>query len=125
ESASGSTSGGDVVAAADHSGHGGDGGLTAEEMDQMMIDSMLAFPAETEGRGNQLLEPTEIREDGTKVYDITASIIDWEVSPGQFIDGWAYNEQIPGPRIRAVVGDQLELNVTKETAVGHAVHGPG
>jgi FtsP/CotA-like multicopper oxidase with cupredoxin domain len=125
ESASGSTSGGDVVAAADHSGHGGDGGLTAEEMDQMMIDSMLAFPAETEGRGNQLLEPTEIREDGTKVYDITASIIDWEVSPGQFIEGWAYNEQIPGPWIRAEVGDKLEFNVTNETPMGTDVHWHG
>jgi plastocyanin len=72
------------------------GGATPTEMDQMMIDSMLAFPAETEGIGNQPLEPTEVRADGTKVFDLAASVIEWEVSPGEFVDAWAYNGMAPG-----------------------------
>src|SRR5690606_29636684 len=91
----------------DASGDGGGDGATAsasssshdwhlqnpDEADAMMMESMLAFPAETEGKGNQLLEPTEILDDGTKVFDLVAQIIDWEVAPGQIVEGWAYNGQ--------------------------------
>ena len=108
---------------------GGDGGghdqMSPAEMDQTMIDSMLAFPAETEGRGNQPLEPTEVRADGTKVFDLTASVIEWEVSPGEFVDAWAYNEQVPGPWIRGDVGDQVEINVTNNTELSTDVHWHG
>ena len=54
----------------------------ASEMDQMMIDSMAAFPAETEGVGNQLLD-TDVLPDGTKHFELTAAVIDWEVDAGQ------------------------------------------
>ena len=83
--------------------------MTPEEgaaMDQAMIDSVLAFPAETKGRGNQVLEP-EILADGTKHFDLTASIIDWEVSPGKVVQAWAYNGMVPGPRINLDVGDRV------------------
>lgn len=113
---------GEAVPAADHSSHGD---MSPEEMDRIMVESMLAFPAETEGMGNQLLEPTEIRDDGTIVYELTASIIEWEVSPGEFVEGWAYNEQIPGPWIRANVGDKLEFIVKNETPMGTDVHWHG
>jgi FtsP/CotA-like multicopper oxidase with cupredoxin domain len=109
-------------------GHEGDGAhedMTPAEMDQMMIDSMLAFPAETEGIGNVPLEPTEIRADGTKVFDLTASVIQWEVSPGEFVDAWAYNEMVPGPWIHLDVGDQVEINVTNNTELGTDVHWHG
>ena len=36
----------------------------------------------TEGRGNQLLEPVA-NADGVKEINLTLSIIDWEVEPGQ------------------------------------------
>jgi FtsP/CotA-like multicopper oxidase with cupredoxin domain len=106
----------------DHTGHGG---MTPAQMDQVMIDSMLAFPAETEGIGNQVLEPTEVRADGTKVFDLTASVIQWEVSPGEFVDAWAYNEMVPGPWIKLDVGDQVEINVTNNTELGTDVHWHG
>jgi manganese oxidase len=109
-------------AADEHAGHGG---MTPAQMDQMMIDSMLAFPAETEGIGNQILEPTEIRADGTKVFDLTASVIEWEVSPGEFVDAWAYNGMVPGPWIKLDVGDQVEINVTNNTELGTDVHWHG
>lgn len=104
---------------------GGHGEMSPAEMDQMMIDSMLAFPAETEGIGNQPLAPTEVRSDGVKVFDLTASIIDWEVSPGEFVEAWAYNGQVPGPWIRLDVGDRVEINVANETTLGTDVHWHG
>ncbi len=99
--------------------------MSAEEMNQIMIDSMLAFPAETEGKGNQPLDPVEIKADGTKVFELTAGVIEWEVEPGKFVDAWAYNGQVPGPWIRVDVGDMLEINVTNLTPLGTDVHWHG
>jgi FtsP/CotA-like multicopper oxidase with cupredoxin domain len=114
-----STDAADAVAA------GGEEEMSAEEMNQIMIDSMLAFPAETEGKGNQPLEPMEIKADGTKVFELTAEVIQWEVEPGKFVDAWAYNGQVPGPWIRVDVGDMLEINVTNLTPLGTDVHWHG
>ncbi len=107
----------------DDGGH--HGGMTPEEADQAMIDSMLAFPAETEGIGNQVLEPTEVKADGTKVFDLTASIIEWEVAPGEWVEAWAYNEMVPGPWIKLDVGDNVEINVTNLTEMSTDVHWHG
>ena len=104
---------------------GGHGDMTPEQMDMVMIESMLAFPAETEGKGNEILEPTEIRADGTKVFDLTASVIEWEVAPGEFVDAWAYNGMVPGPWIKLDLGDSVEINVTNETELGTDVHWHG
>jgi manganese oxidase len=115
--------GGEAAGSGDHSA--GHGDMTPAEMDQKMIDSMLAFPAETDGIGNQILEPTEIRADGTKVFDLTASVIEWEVAPGEFVDAWAYNGMVPGPWIKLDVGDRVEINVTNLTELGTDVHWHG
>ena len=106
-------------------GNGGHEDMSPAEMDQMMIDSMLAFPAETEGIGNIKLEPTEVKADGTKVFDITASVIDWEIAPGEIVEAWAYNEMVPGPWIHLDLGDKVEINVTNETELGTDVHWHG
>jgi FtsP/CotA-like multicopper oxidase with cupredoxin domain len=111
--------------AADAVAPGDEEEMSAEEMNQIMIDSMLAFPAETEGKGNQPLEPMEIKADGTKVFELTAEVIQWEVEPGKFVDAWAYNGQVPGPWIRVDVGDMLEINVTNLTPLGTDVHWHG
>jgi plastocyanin len=99
-------------------------GLSAAEMDQIMVDSMLAFPAETEGLGNQILEP-EILADGTKKFYLTAEVIPWEVSPGEIVDAWAYNGQVPGPQIRVDVGDNVMVEFTNLTPMGSDIHWHG
>ena len=96
-------------------------GFTPAEVDQMMIDSMLAFPAETEGLGNQRLEP-EILADGTKKFTLTAEVIPWEVAPGEIVEGWAYNGQIPGPWIHVEVGDKVQVELTNLTPMSTDIH---
>ena len=73
-----------------------------------MMESMLAFPAATAGLGNQPLEP-DVLADGTLHFELTASIVDWEVSPGNVVQAWAYNGMVPGPRIDVEVGDTVEV----------------
>ena len=110
-------------AAGGHSAHE----MTAEEgaaQDERMIASIKAFPAETEGRGNQLLEPT-VAADGTKQFALTASVIDWEVRPGETVRAWAYNGTVPGPRINLAIGDRVEVTIKNELPIGTDIHWHG
>ena len=109
--------------AAGHGGHGAE--MTDEEaaaLDQAMMDSMAAYPAETEGVGNQPLEPAEIMADGTKRFELSAEIVDWEVEPGKFVEAWTYNGMVPGPYIKVDVGDKLRFDVTNNLPLGTDVH---
>ena len=84
---------------------------TSAEMEQAMQDSIAAFPAETEGLGAQVMEP-EILPDGTKLFELTVDEVEWEVEPGKVVDALAYNGQIPGPTLKAAVGDEVIIRVT-------------
>ena len=110
------------AAAADHSSHGGD--MTEADY-QAMSDAMNAtmseFPAETEGHGNELLEP-EIKADGTKVFELTAEIVEWELEPGKFVDAWTYNGAVPGPQLHVDVGDKVEIVLHNELPIGTDLH---
>lgn len=95
-----------------------------EALDEAMTQSILAFPAETQGRGNQPLEPT-ILPDGTKEFRLTTAITPWEVEPGRFVDAWTYNGQVPGPAIRVDVGDKVRVIVDNQLPMGTDVHWHG
>ncbi len=113
--------GGDGVAA-DGTDHGSDADWAA--LDEAMMSSMRAFPAETEGTGNQPLEPT-ITADGAKRFDLTASIVQWEVEPGKFVDAWAYNGMVPGPWIKVEVGDLVQVHIQNDLPMGTDIHWHG
>ena len=107
-------------------GHGGD--HSPEEwaaMDTAMMESMLAFPAETEGKGNPLLEPTEVLADGTKVFDLVAAITEWETEPGVMVEAWTYNGVVPAPRFDLDRGDKIQVRVVNDLPVGTDIHWHG
>jgi uncharacterized cupredoxin-like copper-binding protein len=93
---------------------------TSADMQQKMIDSMTAFPAKTEGTGNQLLKPKV--EGGFKVYDLTAEVTKWEVSAGKVVDAWSYNGMVPAPMIKVNVGDRVKINLHNKLEVGTDLH---
>jgi plastocyanin len=103
----------------------GSGDMMTEADYQRMSDAMDAsigeFPAETEGVGNQELEPTVLR-DGTKHFEITAAITDWEVSPGHVVQAWTYNGMVPGPQMHVDVGDRVEIELHNELPAATDVH---
>ncbi|MEO6651331.1 MAG: multicopper oxidase domain-containing protein [Ilumatobacteraceae bacterium] len=98
--------------------------MDGDAMDMIMVESMLAFPAETEGRGNQPLD-FELLPDGTKQFELTASVQPWERAPGDIVDAWTYNGQVPGPQIRVDLGDKVRVVVINETPMGTDVHWHG
>jgi FtsP/CotA-like multicopper oxidase with cupredoxin domain len=92
-----------------------------EAMDHAMAERAKAFPAPTEGRGAVELEP-EILEDGTKRFTLTAQPISWEVEPGKVVEAMSYNGIVPGPTLRADVGDRIQVvlrNALSESTVIH------
>ncbi|MFD1675306.1 multicopper oxidase family protein [Alicyclobacillus fodiniaquatilis] len=56
----------------------------------------------------QALTPT-ILPDGTKQFNLTASEFAWSPYTGKVIQGWGFNNTIPGPLIRVQVGDKIEI----------------
>jgi uncharacterized cupredoxin-like copper-binding protein len=122
----------EVTDGAGHGGapadHGGSepadhGSMTPEEMVAGHTAGIKAFPAETEGRGNQVLEPT--MDGDVKVFELTADEIEWEVAPGEMKEGMAYNGQIPGPRLEADLGDTVRIILHNELEVPTAIHPHG
>jgi FtsP/CotA-like multicopper oxidase with cupredoxin domain len=92
----------------------------ADTMDAMHEAGVKAFPAKTEGKGNQLLEPQ--LEKGVKVYQLTAEEIEWETEPGRKVKAWAYNGQVPGPQIRVREGDRVRVKLTNKLSQSTAIH---
>jgi FtsP/CotA-like multicopper oxidase with cupredoxin domain len=92
----------------------------AEEMDAMHEAGVKAFPAKTEGKGNLLMSPRLDR--GVKVYELTCSEVQWEVSPGKRMAAWVYNGQLPGPQIRVREGDRVRIHVKNELPESTCVH---
>jgi uncharacterized cupredoxin-like copper-binding protein len=118
--------GGAPAGGSDTAGGGGHAGeVDHQAMTDAMLETMAAFPAETRGVGNQLLEPTEILADGTKVYDLTMELADWEVEPGRVVEAWTFNGTVPAPRMELDVGDRVQVRVRNDLPLATDVHWHG
>lgn len=116
----------------DHSSMGGiaamatpspDDRQAADQMDAMDEAKVKAFPAKTEGLGNQ---PLPYKLDGSvKVFELTASKIFWEVEPGKKVEAWTYNRQLPGPEIRVTEGDRVRVILHNELPESTVIHWHG
>jgi FtsP/CotA-like multicopper oxidase with cupredoxin domain len=61
-------------------------------------------------------------EGNVKVFDLRTSVIRWTLLPGVTVDAYAYNGQIPGPRIHIHQGDRVRVNVTNGLPEDTTVH---
>jgi manganese oxidase len=116
-----------------HGSAGGDSGNDAAlraadpQNNKMMKQQMVDYVAQldegpnTEGVGNQPLPP-KVLPDGTKEFDLTAEIVDWEVEPGKTVRAWTYNGQVPGPMIKVAVGDRVRIVVRNELPQSTSLH---
>jgi plastocyanin len=119
---------GNVVVSAGHGGHqpspSAGATMTAEQMRDIDAAVTAQFPAETEGRGNVILEP-EVQADGTLQWELTASVIEWETEPGTVVEAYAYNGMVPGPQLRAQVGDRIRIILHNELPEPTTIHSHG
>lgn len=121
-----------------HAGHdmgeqaaGADAGtetMSVDEMDAMHsdgIDQFLANITEPITAGKGAVDAEWTMDGDTRVFELTCSEIDWEVTPGQVEKAMAYNGIVPGPTIRCVEGEPVRIVVTNELAESTAVHWHG
>ncbi len=95
--------------------------MSWQQMDKMMEDVAMKYPAKTIGTGNNELAYT-MSDDGYKVFSLVAKIIPWEVEPGKIVDGWSYNGMIPGPIMHANVGDKIRIVLMNELPESTSLH---
>ena len=60
-----------------------------------------------------------------KVFDLDVSIIRWEILPGQRVAAYAFNRQVPGPRIQVTQGERVRFNVSNNLPEATSVHWHG
>ena len=103
-----------------------------QEMDAMMDEGVTTvwlvdcraepkIDLKDQGKETADLEPT-VLADGTKQFDLTARVVDWEVEPGKSSKAWTYNGTVPGPTIRVEVGDRVRSCSKNELPESTAIH---
>ncbi len=99
--------------------------LTPEQnraMDRAMEERAMRFLTEDKSEfGARVLEPT-ILPDGTKEWKLTAKVVDWEVEPGHVVKAWTYNGTVPGPTLKADVGDRIRIVLRNELPISTSLH---
>jgi FtsP/CotA-like multicopper oxidase with cupredoxin domain len=83
----------------------------------------VSFTASATARGDQPIEPRI--ENGVKVFDLDASVIKWNILPYEQVMAYAFNHQVPGPRIHVTEGDRVRINVTNHLPEPTTVHWHG
>ena len=95
--------------------------MTPEQMRDADAAVTAQFPAKTTGKGGVLLEPT-ILADGTRQWELTASVFSWETEPGKVVEAWGYNGMVPGPELRAQVGDRIRIILHNRLPAPTTIH---
>jgi FtsP/CotA-like multicopper oxidase with cupredoxin domain/uncharacterized membrane protein len=83
----------------------------------------VSYRAPVDARGDQPL--TARVEAGVKVYDLETSVIQWHILPHERVMAYAFNRQVPGPRITVTEGDRVRFNVTNRLPEPTTVHWHG
>ncbi len=58
-------------------------------------------------------------------YNFEASAFNWEIAPGKTVEAWGFNKQLPGPVLRANVGDTLIVRLTNNLNEPTTIHWHG
>lgn len=58
-------------------------------------------------------------------YNLTAGEFNWEIKPGKVITAWGFNNQVPGPVLKAKKGDTLVVRVQNNLPESTMVHWHG
>lgn len=103
--------------------------MTYDTPGQSMVDMAavnpreVTFTAPADAQGDQLLVPR--MEGDVKIFDLDVSVIRWNILPYEQVMAYAFNRQVPGPRIRITEGDRIRINVTNNLSEPTSVHWHG
>jgi FtsP/CotA-like multicopper oxidase with cupredoxin domain/uncharacterized membrane protein len=99
--------------------------LPAEAMRDMAAVDMRAVRVEAllDARGDRSLEAR--MDGGVKVYELEAAVTRWNILPHIRVAAYAFNGQVPGPRIRITQGDRVRFIVRNSLPEPMTVHWHG
>ena len=83
----------------------------------------VSYVAPADAKGDQPLQPRV--ENGVKIFDLEASVIRWNILPDVTVEAYAYNRQIPGPRLQVTEGDRVRINFRNNLPEPTTVHWHG
>lgn len=66
-----------------------------------------------------------IKTGNTVTYQLAAGIFDWELAPGKTVEAWGFNNQVPGPTIKAQKGDTVVIKVKNNLQEPTIIHWHG
>lgn len=69
--------------------------------------------------------PRESRSAGVKVFDLEASVIQWNILPERTVTAYAVNHQVPGPRLEFTEGHRVRINFANHLPVPTTMHWHG
>lgn len=95
---------------------------TMHDMAAAEIDRV-AFAGTPSARGDQPLQPR--LEGSTKVFDLEASVIRWYILPYLSVTAYAFNHQVPGPRLEFTEGDHVRINLVNHLPESTTIHWHG
>lgn len=106
------------------------GAIMTPDMSMQAMEDMAAvdptkitYTAPPDARGDQPLAPQIV--DGVKVFNLDVSLIKWNILPGVQVAAYAFNHQVPGPRIRITEGDRVRFIVKNDLPEPTSVHWHG
>jgi FtsP/CotA-like multicopper oxidase with cupredoxin domain len=92
--------------------------------DMAAVDPRLvSYDAPANARGDRSLSPRI--EGDVKVFDLDASVIQWNILPGVPVTAYAINRQVPGPRLEFTEGDHVRMNFTNHLPDSATMHWHG
>lgn len=92
--------------------------------DMSAVDhTKVSYRAPLDARGDQPLEPE--LDGAVKVFRLETSVIEWYILDDERVMAYAYNGQVPGPRIRVTQGDTVRIEVTNRLPESTTVHWHG
>lgn len=92
--------------------------------DMAAVDpNKVSYTAPVDAKGDQPL--TARVENGVKIFELKTSVIKWNILPYEQVMAYAFNEQVPGPRLRVTEGDRVRIIVTNNLPESTTVHWHG
>jgi manganese oxidase len=74
-------------------------------------------------RGDRPLEGVVV--DGVRQFELETSVVRWNILPNVPVEAYAFNGQVPGPRLRVTEGERVRIKVTNRLPESTTVHWHG
>jgi len=104
-----------------------EGGSGATEMDMVGHDMAPvageSAPPATETVGGQPLD--YVLDGDTKVFTLTAQVVQWPIMEGVTMTAYTYNGVVPGPLLRVTEGDKVRVVLQNELPEATSIHWHG